>query len=194
MQIIGLTGGIASGKSTASSILKSFGAKIIDADILARKVVEKGQPALDRIVNTFGTKILNNQGELNRSVLGEIVFNNQEKLKKLNQIIHPAVNILAISLFEKERNNGMEKIVYDCPLLIEENLLHLVDKVWLIYINEETQLKRLMERDNFTKEQAMKRINNQMPLKEKIIFADILIDNSGSINDLEKKLKNHWYK
>lgn len=194
MQIIGLTGGIASGKSTASSILKSFGAIIIDADILAREVVKKGQPALERIVNTFGTKILNKQEELNRRVLGEIVFNNEEKLKKLNQIVHPAINSLAISLFEKERIDGKGKIVYDCPLLIEEKLLHLVDKVWLIYIDEEAQLKRLMERDNFTKEQAMKRINNQMPLKEKIKYADVLIDNSGSIDDLENELRNHWFK
>lgn len=194
MQIIGLTGGIASGKSTASSILKSFGAKIIDADILARKVVEKGQPALENIINTFGNSILNSQGELNRRVLGEIVFDNQENLKKLNQIVHPAVNFLALSLFEKERIKGKEKIVYDCPLLIEEKLLYLVDQVWLIYINEETQLKRLMKRDKFTKDQAMKRINNQMPLVEKIKYADVIIDNSGGTDDLRKKLKTLWYK
>ena len=194
MQIVGLTGGIGSGKSTASSILRKLGAIIIDADILARDVVEKGQPALLEIVDTFGSEILNNQGELNRKLLAEIVFDNEEKLKKLNQIIHPAINSLALSLFEKERNNGKEKIVYDCPLLIEENLLYLVDEVWVIYVDEVTQLKRLMERDNCTKEQAMKRINKQMPLKEKSKYADVLIDNSGSIDDLEKKIMHHWYK
>ena len=194
MQIIGLTGGIASGKSTASLILKSFGATIIDADILAHQVVEKGQPAWKKIVATFGRKILNKQGELDRKVLGEIVFESEEKLKKLNKIVHPEVHSLVISSFERERAEGKEKIVYDCPLLIEGNLQHLVDQVWLIYIDEETQLKRLMKRNDFTKEQAMKRMNNQMPLKQKIKYADILINNNGSKKDLEKTLKKHWYK
>ena len=136
MDIIGLTGGIASGKTTASNILRSFGATIIDADHLARKVVKKGEPALDKLVAAFGEAILTNDGELNRKKLGEIVFNDNKKLEKLNDILHPLINSLAIKLFQKERNKGKDKIVYDSPLLIEKNLIHMVDKVWLIYLDE----------------------------------------------------------
>ncbi|HHT51439.1 MAG TPA: dephospho-CoA kinase [Eubacteriaceae bacterium] len=193
MDIIGLTGGIASGKTTASNILRSFGATIIDADHLARKVVKKGEPALDKLVAAFGEAILTNDGELNRKKLGEIVFNDNKKLEKLNDILHPLINSLAIKLFQKERNKGKDKIVYDSPLLIEKNLIHMVDKVWLIYLDEKSQLRRLMERDNYTKVQALKRINSQMPIKDKIRFADVLIDNSGSISDLEEKLRFLWY-
>lgn len=193
MEIIGLTGGIASGKSTASTILRTFGATIIDADCLARKVVEKDQLALVELTTTFGKEILKNNGELNRKRLGEIVFSDKEKLKILNRILHPKINALAISLFEYERRMGKDKIIYDSPLLVEENLIDMVDKVWLIYLDKKSQLKRLMERNNFSKEEALSRINSQMPMVDKLKFADIIIDNGGSIGDLEKKLRYHWY-
>lgn len=194
MKIIGLTGGIASGKSTASTILKKLGASIVDADILARKAVKKGQPALEKIIDTFGIDIINDQGELNREKLGEIVFSSQEKLQALNQIVHPAVHTLLMSSFDKERAKGKKKIVYDCPLLIEENLQHLVDETWLIYVDQETQLKRLIQRNNFSEEEALKRIHSQMPLEQKIKHADIVIDNNSTIENLEKILRKHWYK
>ena len=114
-------------------------------------MVKKGEPALDKLVAAFGEAILTNDGELNRKKLGEIVFNDNKKLEKLNDILHPLINSLAIKLFQKERNKGKDKIVYDSPLLIEKNLIHMVDKVWLIYLDEKSQLRRLMERDNYTK-------------------------------------------
>ena len=193
MKIIGLTGGIASGKSTASSILRKFGATIIDADVLARKVVEKGEPTLEKIIKTFGRGILKENGTLDRKALGEIVFSDQKKLLKLNEIVHPAVNQLALKLFQKENEKGKEKIVYDCPLLIEGDLLSIVDCVWLVYIDEATQISRLMKRDGFTEKQAMERIESQMPLKDKLKLADVVIENNGDVNELEEKLKRYWY-
>ena len=193
MKIIGLTGGIASGKSTASEILRGFGAIIIDADVLARKVVEPGQPALEKIVQTFGENILKKDGTLNRKTLGEIVFQDEKKLKVLNSIVHPAVYRMTEKLFQKEKEKGKERIIYDCPLLIEEHLIDMVDEVWLIYVNRENQLKRLMERNHLTKKQAMSRIKSQLPLEEKKKYVDILIDNNGNLSDLQERLRKLWY-
>ncbi|MCR1899873.1 dephospho-CoA kinase [Irregularibacter muris] len=193
MKVIGLTGGIASGKSTASSILRKFGATIIDADLLAREVTEKGQPTLEKIIKTFGREILKDDGTLNRKALGKIVFDHREKLLKLNEIIHPAVNQRAKTLFQQEKEKGKKKVVYDCPLLMEENLYSMVDTVWLIYVDETTQLSRLMKRDGFTREEAIKRIKSQMPLDDKLKLANIVIENNGSVEELEKKLRKYWH-
>jgi dephospho-CoA kinase len=193
MEIIGLTGGIASGKSTVASILKKFGVPIVDADILARKVVEKGEPALDEIVKVFGIEILNYDGSLNRKKLGEIIFNNKEKRNQLNKIVHPEINKLREKKFQRYREKGEKRILYDCPLLIEENLFSLVDKVWLVYVNKEIQIKRLMERDGYTRNQALKRVESQMSIEKKRQYADLIINNEGSTVELEEKLKKLWF-
>jgi len=193
VKIIGLTGGIASGKSTVSAILKRLGARIIDADEVARRVLEKGQPALRKIIHHFGTTILNEDGSLNRKKLGEIVFNDKGKLKKLNEITHPEIEKLTKKLFEMERKRGTSRIVYDCPLLIEGNLMDMVDEIWLVYVDQETQIERLMDRDGFSKEEALKRITSQLPLAEKIEYADILINNNGNMKELERKVTQLWY-
>lgn len=193
MKIIGLTGGIASGKSTASNILKTFGATIIDADILAHKVIEKGKPALKEIVETFGKDILRKDGILDRKKLGKIVFSDERKLKTLNAIVHPAVHKLSEELFGIEKAKGTEKIIYDSPLLIEENLMDRVDEVWLVYVDPKTQLERLIKRNGFSREEAMDRIESQLSLEEKKRYADVLIDNNGGIERLEKQLREVWY-
>lgn len=193
MKIIGLTGGIASGKSTASNILKTFGATIIDADILAHKVIEKGKPALKEIVETFGKDILRKDGILDRKKLGKIVFADKRKLKTLNAIVHPPVHKLSEELFEIEKAKGTEKIIYDSPLLIEENLMDRVDEVWLVYVDPKTQLERLIKRNGFSREEAMDRIESQLSLEEKKRYADVLIDNNGGIERLEKQLREVWY-
>lgn len=194
MKIIGLTGGIASGKSTVSAILRKLGARIIDADMVACRVVEKGQPALMKIIDYFGGSVLNVDGSLNRKKLGEIVFSDPKKLNRLNAITHPEIKRMTKELFEKERKKSTQRIIYDCPLLIEGNLIDMVDEIWLVYVDEQTQLNRLMERDHFSKEQALKRIENQLPLKRKFEYADVLINNNGSIEELEKKIIQLWYK
>lgn len=193
MKIIGLTGGIASGKSTASNILEKFGATIIDADVLSRKVVEKGQITLKEITESFGGDILREDGTLDRKKLGKIVFSDKKKLKKLNSIIHPAIHKLSEELFEIEKAKGIEKVIYDSPLLIEEHLMDRVDEVWLVYVDEKTQLERLIKRDGSSRKEAIDRIGSQLSLEEKKRYADVLINNNGSTKELEEQLREIWY-
>lgn len=192
VRVIGLTGSIASGKSTASNILKELGAVIIDADKISRKVVEKGKPALERITEYFGEEILCENGELNRKKLGNIVFNNKTSLKKLNEIIHPYIIkeiINEINCHKKTHNNSV--IILDAALLIEMNLTYLVEEVWLISIPEEIQLNRLMKRDNISVEDAKQRIKSQMSLEDKEKYAHRVIDNSKDVIYLKKQLEKN---
>lgn len=186
---IGLTGGIASGKSTVSKMFQAIGIQVIDADIEARLAVEKGERAYNDIVNYFGEEILQQDGSINREKLGSIVFHDESKRKALNSFVHPAVRERMLAKVEEAKNNGSQAIVLDIPLLIEGKLQYMADKILLVYVDEETQLKRLMERNQFSKEDALARINSQMPLKEKIEFADAVIDNNGTIENTEQQLK-----
>jgi len=188
--VIGLTGGIASGKSTASSILKELGAIIIDADEVARKIVGKGRPALDEVKQYFGEKIILEDGNLNRKKLGSIVFSNHDLLKKLNEITHPYIIkeiINEINWYKKTDNDHV--IILDAALLIEMKLTHLVDEIWLISIPEEVQLNRLMQRENISVNDAKKRIDAQMSLNDKKQYAHKIIDNSKDIDYLKVQLK-----
>lgn len=186
--LIGLTGGIASGKSTVSKMIEARGIPVIDADQIAREVVEKGSETLQKIVDYFGTEILNEDGTLARKKLGAIVFQDKEKREALNAIIHPAIRKRMLEKKEELLARGEKTIVFDIPLLYENNLFHLVDKVLLVYVDEKTQLKRLMERDRAGEKDAHRRIASQMPLAEKRERADAIIDNSGTIEETEKQL------
>ncbi len=186
--LIGLTGGIASGKSTVSKMIEARGIPVIDADQIAREVVEKGSETLQKIVDYFGTEILNEDGTLARKKLGAIVFQDKEKREALNAIIHPAIRKRMLEKKEELLARGEKTIVFDIPLLYENNLFHLVDKVLLVYVDEKTQLKRLMERDRAGEKDARRRIASQMPLAEKRERADAIIDNSGTIEETEKQL------
>ncbi|MFT9493614.1 dephospho-CoA kinase [Anaerosolibacter sp.] len=190
MRVIGLTGGIASGKSTTTNILRKYGYPVIDADIIAREIVEVGEPALKEIVDYFGNEILNCDGSLNRRQLGKIVFSDQHKLKALNQITHKRINDRIKHTIETYAKSKAYDVVFlDAALLIEMNMRKLVDELWLVSVNPEIQLNRLMERDDINLEEAKNRINSQMTLKEKQKFADVIIDNSGSYSELEEQLK-----
>ncbi|MCM3588625.1 dephospho-CoA kinase [Mesobacillus maritimus] len=186
---IGLTGGIASGKSTVSKMFQAIGIQVIDADIEARLAVEKGERAYNDIVNYFGEEILQQDGSINREKLGSIVFHDELKRKALNSFVHPAVRERMLAKVEEAKDNGSQAIVLDIPLLIEGKLQYMADKILLVYVDEETQLKRLMDRNQFSKEDALARINSQMPLKEKIEFADAVIDNNATIENTEQQLK-----
>lgn len=186
--IVGLTGGIASGKSTIAQLLKQRGFSIVDADIAARKVVEPGEKAYTEIVEEFGSDILLEDGSLDRGKLGSIVFENEEKRKKLNAIVHPAVRKKMKEWQEEELQTGKKTIILDIPLLFESKLTHLVERIIVVYVNEETQLKRLMERNGFTVEEAKSRISSQMPLREKLDLSDAVIDNNGTIEETEIQL------
>ncbi|WP_413379158.1 dephospho-CoA kinase [Alkalihalobacillus sp. 1P02AB] len=179
--IIGLTGGIASGKSTVSTYLKQNGIPIVDADKIARKVVEPGEDAYKEIVDTFGEEVIMPDRTLHRKRLGEIVFNDPIAREQLNKIVHPAVRQGMVQEKNRWLNEGYQTVVLDIPLLFESNLFHLVDKVLLVYVEEHIQLSRLMERDQSTKEAALKRIQAQMPLKDKMERADAIIYNNDTL-------------
>lgn len=186
--IIGLTGGIASGKSTVANMIKELKIPVIDADIIAREVVEIGGPALGKIIDYFGREILNETGSLDRKKLGAIVFNNEEKRLVLNQIVHPAVRNRMNEKIEQQKEMDNKTIVLDIPLLFESKLTYLVDKVIVVYVDQEIQKQRLKFRDQFSEEEALARIASQIPLKEKLALADEVIHNHGSFDDTSQQL------
>lgn len=195
--IIGLTGGIVSGKSTVAIMFKDLGAKIIDADQLGHKVILPHKPAWKKIVKLFGKDLLKEDLKINRKRLGRIVFNNQNLLKKLNEITHPEIIKLIkkeISLAKnKTYKNGKEKIlIIDAALIYEAKINNLMDKVIVVYINEEKQIERLMERNNLSAQESLKRIKSQMPLKEKVKMADYVIDNSNSLDKTREQVETIW--
>ncbi|MBY6035223.1 dephospho-CoA kinase [Fictibacillus nanhaiensis] len=186
--IIGLTGGIATGKTTASLILSQQGIPVIDADIIAREVVMPGKEAYQKIVSYFGSQIINSDHTLNRTLLGEIIFNDVKKREKLNAIVHPAVRMEMKNQAKHHLDAGQNPVIMDIPLLFESKLTHMVDVTWLIYASPDIQLKRLMERDDFTEKQALSRIHSQLPIDEKKELSDIVIVNNGTKKELEEKL------
>lgn len=187
--VIGLTGGIASGKSTVSQMLKDMEIPVIDADLEARRVVEKGEAAYNEVVATFGEEILLENGEIDRLKLGSIIFNDEKKRQMLNDIVHPAVRKRMLEEKEKFIERGASTIVMDIPLLFESRLTYLVDRTILVYVDENVQLQRLMNRNNFSEEEAIARIRSQMPLEKKRLLADAIIDNNGVIETTRMQLK-----
>lgn len=188
--IIGLTGNIASGKTTIANILhETYHFPIIDADLIARKVVEPGEMALSQLVDIFGEEIVLDNGELNRAKLGKIVFQDDAKRQQLNNIVHPAIRKRMVEEKDKLLDEGCKHIVMDIPLLFENKLTYLVDKTLVVYTKEETRLQRLMKRNGYTEEEARNRMNAQMDAEEKKKLADEWIDNSGSKSSSKEQLE-----
>lgn len=194
MFVIGLTGGIATGKSLVSSYLKEKGAKIIDADVVAREVVEKDKPALQKLVQNFGREILNKDGSLNRKVLGSLVFKDTQKLSKLNKTIHPfIINEIKKKIMKLSKEKYDQIVVLDAALLLETGLEEIVDEVWLVVVDEKTQLQRLLKRDRqLNIEEAKQRIRSQMPMDLKMKKAHRIIDNNGSIKNTLDQVEKMW--
>ncbi|MFC5558331.1 dephospho-CoA kinase [Ureibacillus thermophilus] len=193
--IIGLTGSIASGKSTVSNMLKEYGFPIVDADLVARQVVEPGSETLQKIAEVFGKEILTENGELDRKKLGAIIFNNEEKRQLLNSIIHPAIRKEMLRQRDEHLANGEKTVIMDIPLLFESKLQHFVDKILVVSVSEDVQLQRLMERNQLTEEEAKARIQSQLPLSVKEQGADAVINNNGTIDETRKQLEqilNEW--
>ncbi|WP_045523566.1 dephospho-CoA kinase [Neobacillus niacini] len=186
--VIGLTGGIASGKSTVSNMLKELAITVIDADVEARLAVEKGEPAYQKIVTEFGHDILLSNEEIDRQKLGSIIFHNAEKRQLLNSIVHPEVRKRMNNQVEAAKVSGEQVIVLDIPLLFESKLTHMVEKTLLVYVDKDIQLKRLMERNDLSPEDAEARVKSQMPLSEKVPLADAVINNNGSIAETKKQV------
>ncbi|QNB44869.1 dephospho-CoA kinase [Thermanaerosceptrum fracticalcis] len=193
MLVIGLTGGIASGKSTVSRYLRERGAVIIDADALAKELVARGTPAWQEIVAFFGSQVLDEAGNIDRKRLGQIIFVDPQARTKLNSIVHPKViEATKKRIRELKDNDNVPLIVVDAPLLIEAGMTDLVDEVWVVAVPVQEQLNRLMFRDKLSQEEAIKRIHSQMPLEEKLTYADRIIDNSGSVEETLEILDALW--
>jgi len=190
MLVVGLTGGIGSGKSSVSQILASHGIPIVDADVLARRVVEPTTSVHAQIVATFGSEVLLRDGSrgLDRKKLGEVVFNDERKRKLLNAIVHPAVRREMIWDVARYWLTGHKVCVVDAPLLIEVGIWKYVSKVVLVYCSKDIQLQRLIGRDNIPQTAALARINSQLPLASKLEYSDHVLDNSGSPADLESQV------
>jgi len=191
--IIGLTGGIATGKSTAAEYLKKKGAKIIDADQISHKISQKGEKGWKRVVDEFGEDILKEDGEFDREKLGEIVFSDAAKRKKLESLLHP----LIIYEMKEEAHEYLEKnqiVVFMAPLLYETGLNRFCDQVWVISASKKTQIKRLGKRNNLDRDAALKRINSQLSIEEKKKKADVVIENNSTIEELKEKLEIQWNK
>ncbi|WP_048600581.1 dephospho-CoA kinase [Rubeoparvulum massiliense] len=186
--LIGLTGGIATGKSTVSRYLQERGAWIVDADRIAHEVVEPGEEGLQQVVAHFGSAVFLPDGRLNRQRLGHLVFSDAVKRKALEQILHPLIRARMWAEVERARTANSPWIVLDVPLLIENGLYQEVDAVILVVVSKETQLARLMERDHVSEEEAKRRIAAQMPLDEKRHYAHFIIDNDGTIEATYKQI------
>ncbi|CAM2966050.1 dephospho-CoA kinase [Salinicoccus roseus] len=186
--VIGLTGGIASGKSTASDYIRSKGYPVLDADTYAKKATAKGGPAYQGIINHFGAELLQDDGEIDRRKLGAIVFNDDGERKVLNQLVHPEVRRMMDA--DKDRLAEEGHVFLDIPLLFENGLDRQCDITLTVYVDQETQIERLMERNGFSHSEALSRINSQMPLSEKRDRSDEVLDNSGSKNELYAQIED----
>jgi dephospho-CoA kinase len=194
LRIIGLTGGIASGKSTVARILEGLGVVIIDADQLAREVVAPGEPAYLAIVAEFGEEILNADRNLDRRALGKIVFADPAARRRLELITHPAIASLADKKLAALREAGTPVVIYMAPLLIEAGVTSRVDEIWVVYADQETQVMRLMQRDGISRVEALQRLAAQMPMAEKCTYGKVVIDNRGTPEETERQVRDIWEK
>lgn len=197
MRVIGLTGGIASGKTTVSNLFKISGVPVIDADLVARQVVEKGTDGLTALVNHFGEGILNTDGTLNRTVLGKRMFSDEAIRSEVNDILQPLIRQEITSRMKEYKNQGEALIVLDIPLLFEMKYEDMCDDIIVIATSLETQVVRMRERNGYTQEQALQRIHAQMSLEDKVKNATIVWNNEGDLKELETTvhqwlLENHY--
>jgi dephospho-CoA kinase len=192
MLLVGLTGNIAAGKSTVSQLLSERGATIIDADILARRAVERGTAAYDKIVRRWGAAVLGPDKQIDRPSLRGIVFDDHDQLEELNGYVHPEVERQRSALVEEARERGDRVVICDIPLLFEARLVDRFDKVILVDATRPRRLERLVHERQLSEAEAMKMIAAQMPAELKRARADYVIDNDGSIADLEKRVRAVW--
>ena len=192
MVVIGLTGGIASGKSFVSRMLREFGAAIIDADEVAREVVCPGTPAYDEIVHRFGREMLLPDGTLDRERLGRRVFGDRSALEDLNRITHPRILQLIRNRIEEARERGTEVLVVDAPLLLECGMASMVDEVWLVTAPAQERIRRIMVRDSLSLREAESRLGSQIDVEDAMAQAHFVIDNSGTLDELRSRVKDLW--
>ena len=190
MKVIGITGNIASGKSTVARMFEALGARIIDADEIARIVVEPGEPAWKEIVGEFGKDILEPGGAIDRKRLGGIVFGDEARRKRLNEITHPRIMERIRGLVREYEKEKAPVVMIEAALIVEKGgLKDLIDALIVVTADEETQIRRLMEGKGYSREEAVSRLRAQMPAREKMIHGDYIIDNSGSLEDTRARAK-----
>ena len=192
MKVIGLTGGIGSGKSTVSQCLAELGATIIDADKVGHEAFKPDTEVWRDVVATFGREILTSTGEINRKKLGEIVFNNPESLLQLNKIMHPRMSDMIKAQIEEYRQQGIDVVVLEAAILIEVNWIPLVDEVGVTVAPESAVLERLKEQRGLEEEQTLARIRSQLSTEERIKHADVVINNDGDLDEVKAKVKELW--
>lgn len=191
MRVIGLTGGIATGKSTVTQMLRELGAHVLDADVIAREVVEPGQPALAEIAARF-PGVIDEKGRLDRSKLGERIFSDENERRALNAILHPRIHQRFLEKTAELARHGVEVVFYDAALLIENQLHRFMNGVLVVTAPREVQLSRLMWRNGLTREQAEARLASQLPLEEKRKHATWIIDNAGSLEETRSQVERVW--
>lgn len=189
MYRIGLTGGVGSGKSTVSSYMKELGIPVIDGDRLAQEAVRSGSEAMCRIKEAFGEEIFCKDGTLNRAKMAEIIFTDDEKRQLLNHIIHPYIWGKVQEQLLKFQEEGKTVVVLDMPLLLEISWQLRVEEVWVVKVPVEVQIKRVIERNGMTEEQVRERIRNQMPTENKLNYADVVIDNSYTVENTKRQVR-----
>jgi len=194
VRIIGLTGGIASGKSMVARILEGLGGVVIDADQLARAAVAPGEPAYHAIVTEFGEGILKPDRTINRGALARIVFADPQARRRLELITHPAIAQRAEEKLAELRRAGTAVVIYMAPLLIEAGVVSRVDEVWVVYADPQTQVARLMQRDGLSRAEALQRLAAQMPMDDKRMYGKVVIDNRGTPEETEQQVREIWEK
>jgi dephospho-CoA kinase len=192
MRVIGLTGGIASGKSTAARTLTELGARIVDADQVARDIVAPGQPALAEIARTFGREMLQPDGTLDRKRLGAVIFADADKRAALNAITHPRIAMETQARLGKLRDEKLPVAIYEAALLVENGVHKALDGLIVVVCDEATQLRRLIDRDGYSEEDARARIAAQAPIADKVAAATWVVDTTGPLADTKKQLARVW--
>jgi dephospho-CoA kinase len=192
MKVIGLAGGIGTGKSTVSRFLEELGAVVLYADKIGHEALKPGSEGWERVVNEFGKSIVTVGGEIDRAKLGKIVFNNHEALLRLNQIIHPIIDNILMAKLEEYRRKGVSVVVLEAAAILEAGRAWQVDEIWVTVASEATVLHRLRERTGLSEEEARARIQSQISSEERIQHADVVIDTDCSLDELKNKVIGLW--
>lgn len=192
MKIIGLTGGIGSGKSTVAEILKKLGAVVIDLDHIGHEVLRKDSVVYKKIISVFGEGILNDDGEIDRTKLGKIVFSDEGALQRLNKIVHPAIDKRVREETIKNRRKGIKVMVMEAAAMLENERAWQADEIWVITTTMENAVKRIKDRPGYTEEIAMSRIKSQFTNEDRLKKADIVITNNGTLEDLKSRVIKEW--
>ena len=194
MKIIGLTGGIGSGKSTVAQFLAELGAVVLDVDKVGHEALEPGSEAWEQIVNEFGKGILKAGDKIDRAKLGKIVFNNHEALMRLNRIIHPVMDNMVEAKLEEYRHKGVKVVVLEAAAMMEAGRASIADEIWVVIAPESAVLKRLSERDGRSEDESKARILAQMPAQQRILHGGVIIDTDCSLDELKARVAVEWHK